>query len=239
GITYDQLVVSGNVTVGGALSPVSTNAGSIPNGSTFTVIRNDGAAAVTNTFAGLPQLALLTNGPLVWRVNYLGGNGNDVDLTLISGGASNTPPVLAAVSNRTLIAGQWLLITNTATDSDLPAQTLTFSLTVFPTGAVVNASNGVLSWRPALAQAPSTNPFTVRVTDNGTPNLSATTNFLVTVLPVATPIVTTAIVQTNRFRLTVAGDTGPDYTVQATTNIPGWTNTSNFQRRFYHVVPGP
>src|SRR5439155_14858565 len=40
----------------------------------------------------------------------------------------NSAPVLAALPDRTIMAGRTLMITNSATDSDLPANTLTFSL---------------------------------------------------------------------------------------------------------------
>ena len=45
----------------------------------------------------------------------------------------NSPPSLAPISNRTVNAGITLTITNSATDPDLPYQTLTFSLLDAPT----------------------------------------------------------------------------------------------------------
>ncbi len=74
---------------------------------------------------------------------------------------ANTAPALAAISDASLVAGQTLLVTNSATDADVPAQTLTWSLLNPPSGAIINATNGLLTWRPAIAQSPSTNPITV------------------------------------------------------------------------------
>ena len=70
---------------------------------------------------------------------------------------TNTPPVLAAITDRTIGVGVTLNITNLATDSDVPAQTLTFSLPAAPTNAVIDATSGVLTWRPLTTQANSTN----------------------------------------------------------------------------------
>ena len=94
----------------------------------------------------------------------------------------NTAPVLAPVSPRTVNEGVLLLVTNLATDNDLPANTLRFSLgTPRPVGATLNTNTGVFSWQPTDTQGPSTNTITVVVTDNGVPSLSATQRFTVIV----------------------------------------------------------
>jgi hypothetical protein len=59
------------------------------------------------------------------------------------------------------------------------------------------------------------------VTDNGTPNLSATNNFTVTVNPLTQPNVDTAVSSAGQFTLSVSGQVGPDYTVQVSTNLTG------------------
>lgn len=173
-----------------------------------------------------------------------------------SGSPANTSPVLSPVSNRTLTAGQWLLITNTATDAEVPAQTLTFALPIAPAGAILNSSNGVLSWRPSIPQAPSSNPFTITVTDNGTPSLSATQSFTVTVAMPAAPQIIVPLWTNGQFRLSLSGDLGPDYTVETSADLVSWqalftTNpisvpffwldrsASNSPMRFYRVNLGP
>jgi len=94
----------------------------------------------------------------------------------------NTPPVLAAISNRTVYANTLLTFTASATDTDQPPQTLTFSLgTGAPTGASIT-SGGVFTWTPTAAQAPSTNALSVIVTDSGVPQMSATNSLSVVVL---------------------------------------------------------
>jgi hypothetical protein len=85
----------------------------------------------------------------------------------------NNTPVLAAQLSRNVPEGGLILITNTAIDSDTPAQRLTFSLEPgTPTNAVINPTNGVFSWVPTEAQGPGNYSIGVRVTDDGTPPLS-------------------------------------------------------------------
>src|SRR5262249_50103985 len=55
--------------------------------------------------------------------------------------------------------------TANATDSDVPAQSLTFSLVGAPAGATIDGSTGAFSWTPTEAQGPGSYPFTVRVGD--------------------------------------------------------------------------
>ena len=66
----------------------------------------------------------------------------------------NLAPVLNAIGNRTVIAGNMVAFTATATDADLPANTLTFSLDPgAPAGAAITAG-GNFTWTPTIAQAP-------------------------------------------------------------------------------------
>lgn len=89
------------------------------------------------------------------------------------------PPVLWPIPNQTVTVGKTLAFTNTAVD--LAGNQLTFSLKpVAPTNALLNATNGVFSWTPTQDQIGS-NAFTVVVTDNSQPPLSATRSFVVTV----------------------------------------------------------
>jgi hypothetical protein len=93
----------------------------------------------------------------------------------------NEAPVLQAIAPQTVNEGQQLTFTATATDADLPANTLTFSLQNAPAGAVINPTSGVFTWTPTEAQGPGVYTFTTTVTDNGTPALSDTKPVSVTV----------------------------------------------------------
>lgn len=79
----------------------------------------------------------------------------------------NHPPSLAAVSNRTLMAGQTLTVTNIATDPDTPVGPFTFALLSAPPGTTLQPVTGVLNWRPGLADVGQTFEFRLRVWDTG------------------------------------------------------------------------
>jgi hypothetical protein len=101
----------------------------------------------------------------------------------------NVAPVLGAIGPRTIDEGSELTFTATATDADIPANSLTFSLaTGAPAGASINSSTGQFTWTPP--NGPTTASITVRVTDNGTPAMSDYETILVTVNNVAPHITT-------------------------------------------------
>ncbi|MCX6924831.1 MAG: putative Ig domain-containing protein [Verrucomicrobia bacterium] len=94
----------------------------------------------------------------------------------------NSAPTLAPIANRTINEGFTLVITNTATDSDLPRNWLSYALgSGVPNGASIDPATGVFTWRPTDTQGPSTNHIVLIVSDNGTPSLSATQQFTVVV----------------------------------------------------------
>jgi len=94
----------------------------------------------------------------------------------------NQAPWLAPIASVTINEGFTLLVTNVATDLDLPANTFSFTFaTTPPPGATLNATNGLFRWRPSETQGPSTNLMGLVVSDNGAPSLSATQYFTVIV----------------------------------------------------------
>lgn len=88
--------------------------------------------------------------------------------------AANTAPLLGAIADRTVNEASRLSVQFSATDSDQPAQVLTYALVGSPPSGVTVSTAGLLNWVPTESQGPSTNLIEVRVTDNGTPPLSAT-----------------------------------------------------------------
>ena len=167
----------------------------------------------------------------------------------------NQAPVLAPISNQTLIAGQTLTFTNVAADADIPAQSLMYSLSNAPAGSSISPSGGAFTWRPAIAQSPSAQMITVIVTDNGVPNMSAAQNFTATVNRPANPTLSSPFIAKGQFALSISGNLGPDYLIQSSSNLlvwstiststPAsmpfwWTNTNPQQpMQFYRVVLGP
>ena len=110
------------------------------------------------------QISLMTNHTLA----YWGGGvaTNTVTFNLVLP-PPPSPPVLMALTNTSLIAGQNLLVTNHASDPNMPSQRLVFSLLTAPSGVGINATSGVIAWRPTIAQSGTSNLFTVVVTQNG------------------------------------------------------------------------
>jgi pectate lyase len=169
---------------------------------------------------------------------------------------ANTPPTLDPVTNRTVVAGVTVNITCTATDTNSPTQTLTYALFNPPAGATFSTNAGVFNWRPAIAQGGSAYPMSVAVSDDGTPSMSATQSFTITVTTPVQPALQQPSSSNGQFSLLVNGDAGPDYVLQASTNLVNWTNifttnspplpflwnddsAGNFNQRFYRVLLSP
>ncbi|MDF7823700.1 carbohydrate-binding protein [Pontiellaceae bacterium B12227] len=141
----------------------------------------------------------------------------------------NAAPVADAISDQMILAGGNLMLTHSASDADVPVQTLTYSLKSPPVGASINSTNGAFSWRPLISQSPSLQTVSVAVSDNGVPMLGTTRSFNVTVARPAEPTLSSAVITNGQFSFSVDGDAGPDYTIQTTTNLTGgWTSVSNF-----------
>jgi hypothetical protein len=137
---------------------------------------------------------------------------------------TNHPPVLAAIPDRTLHALMTLTLTNTATDPDMPQQTLTFSLDPgAPAGASIVRTNGLFSWIPADTQV-GLHDITVRVIDNGQPSLSDAKSFIVTVLP--RPLLHATPLGKELVTLNWSSLAGTSYRVLSTTNLAGATWTA-------------
>ncbi len=94
----------------------------------------------------------------------------------------NAPPAIGLIGDKSVDEGSALNIAVSATDTNVPAQTLTYLLDAgAPSGASLNSGSGLFQWTPTEAQGPGIYPVTVRVTDNGSPSLNATQSFTVTV----------------------------------------------------------
>jgi N-acetyl-anhydromuramyl-L-alanine amidase AmpD len=129
----------------------------------------------------------------------------------------NTKPALSAITGRSVHAGSLVLITNTASDLN-PEQSLTFSLDPgAPAAASIDPTNGVFSWLTTPGDAGSTNSFTVRVTDNGSPKLDDAQSFTITVG--ATLTVQTITSSNGTVTLTWSALTGKSYRVQYKTDF--------------------
>ena len=174
----------------------------------FTATATDPDAGQTLTFslgAGAPAGAAITaGGNFTWTPTEVQGPGtfpvtvivtdngspnlNDSETIQVTVTEVNVAPILAAIGNKTVAEGALLSFTATATDADIPANTLTFSLGAgAPAGAAISAG-GNFTWTPTSAQV-GTFPITVIVTDNGVPPMNDTETIQVTVTDVtAAPV---------------------------------------------------
>ena len=216
-----------------------------------------------------------TNGVITWTPTEAQGPGTNLFTTIVSDGSIsatnsfvvtvnevNSAPVLPVQGNLTLDDLTALTVTNTATDSDIPANNLSYALLAAPSGSSID-TNGIITWTPLSAQGNSTNLFTTVVTDDGLPPLSATNSFLVFVNPapvIPQPVIQSITLSNNIVTVTWSSvsrgiyqlqynedltqanwtDLAPD--VHATGTIAAATNAvSNSTQRFYRVwvVPLP
>ena len=92
GLNHDQLDVHGTVTLNNSqIIPLLGPA--LSAGMVIRILNNDGAEPIVGTFASLPEGATLTNTNGPWlRINYTGGDGNDVELRVL-----NPPPVVDSI----------------------------------------------------------------------------------------------------------------------------------------------
>ena len=170
---------------------------------------------------------------------------------------SNLPPIIAPVPDQIIYVLTPLTITNSASDTNLPVQTLAFSLnTNAPAGAVIDPASGIFYWTPDITYTNTTNALNVIVTDNGLPPLSATNSFSIIVAP--PPVIQGLAISNNMVTVTWSAMPGQGYRLQfknhfADTNwtdVPGdmWpsntpaitTNAFDItQPRFYRVMVLP
>jgi len=133
-----------------------------------------------------------TQGPGVYPVTFTATDNatppmSDNAAITITVNEVNAAPALAPIGNKVVSVGSTLAFTATATDSDIPPNTLCFSTdTSSPPGVTMDCISGAFTWTPSPGQAGGTFVVTVRVTDSGIPPLSDYEIILVTVVPQAT-----------------------------------------------------
>jgi regulation of enolase protein 1 (concanavalin A-like superfamily) len=180
---------------------------------------------VTNTLNGNVQTnaSINTNGVISWTPSETQGAGTYSFMTVVADSGItpstttnsfivtvnelNAPPTLPSQPDQMVFGTALATIINTASDSDVPANSLGYLLTVTNLSGntvVTNASisaGGVISWTPTIAQLPSTNLFTTVVTDTNTAatndqSLSATNTFIVIALesPLVLPAQTNQVI---------------------------------------------
>ena len=93
----------------------------------------------------------------------------------------NDAPVLAAIADKIIPQASTLTFTAGATDPDLPADALTYSLVDAPPGAEIDPASGKFTWTAPAVAGRVSYAITVRVSDAGTLSLWDEEKFFVTV----------------------------------------------------------
>ena len=106
---------------------------------------------------------------------------SDSETITVTVGEANRPPIIGSIANQSVEQGTTVSVTATASDPDLPANNLTFSLTgSVPAGAGMTPA-GDFTWTPGASQAPGTYTIRVVVSDDADVPATAQTTFTVTV----------------------------------------------------------
>ena len=129
---YDQIDVSGEVSLSGMLQ-ISLPTGFVPvGGEAFVLIQNDGSDAVKGAFDGRPEGSLITVGDVTFSISYSAGDGNDVSLTTMyvtyvvsSTANSGQGSLSAAITNANTHPGNDVIVFQVSGAIDGPFPTIT------------------------------------------------------------------------------------------------------------------
>lgn len=128
----------------------------LANGTSFTIIDNNGTLPVTGTFKNLPELSLIKVGNYNLRITYKGGTGNDVVLL----DDRTTPVTITSALTDTVLVNRAMTYTITGIQSPN-----SFSASGLPVGLSINTSTGVISGTPSQS---GVFPVTLTATNGNT-----------------------------------------------------------------------
>src|SRR5262249_10343862 len=148
------------------------------------------AQSLTYSLSGAPEGASInpTTGVFSWTPTEAQGPGSfsftvrvndhgapdlfdEETITVTVNELNQYPHITLGNSLFAVAEGSTLNFTIPASDQDLPANALTFSIISAPAGASINAATGEFSWTPTEAQGQGEYSFNIFVTDDGSPNL--------------------------------------------------------------------
>lgn len=158
---------------GNELSPitftVTATDSTLPGGSiTYSLVDalfNSSINATTGVYTWTPTETQGDGTTYTVRIRASDGQLASEQTVSITANEVNVAPVLATIPAQTVSEGSLLTFTASATDADLPANTLTYSLIDAPAGAAIVGGTGVFTWTPTEAQGPGSYTFSVRVSD--------------------------------------------------------------------------
>jgi hypothetical protein len=185
------------------LNAIGNKSGNENTPITFTASATDANSGQNLTFSlgvGFPEGASInpTSGAFIWTPAEADGPGvfsvtvrvtddgtpamSDFETISITVHEVNSAPTLARIGDRLVQEGNLLTFTALGSDTDIPAQSFSYSLDEgAPAGAAINPTSGVFTWAPTEAQGPGEYTLTIIVTDGGSPALNASETIRVTV----------------------------------------------------------
>ncbi|MFN8348760.1 MAG: T9SS type A sorting domain-containing protein [Spirosomataceae bacterium] len=142
-VDFRQLNVVGGVNLEGVNLVLSTSNSFNPAvGQSFTIVNNDGNDGITGTFAGLAEGAVISNflgSSLNVTISYLGGDGNDIVLSIVNTAPSFTPG--AAVSLQKGSPAGAAVSLGTVSDTQTAAGSLTLTQIAGGTASGITLTN--------------------------------------------------------------------------------------------------
>ena len=154
---FDKFFVQGTVNLDGSALTGTATPFPAPPGTKLVILDNDGTDAIVGKFTSQPEGSTVTLGGRLFKISYVGGSGNDVELTTI-----NSAPVLngslSATPNPAAI-GQTVTLIALASDVDGDTLTYTWDFGDGTTGAgasVVHLFNSAGSYTATVAVSDGT-----------------------------------------------------------------------------------
>jgi len=135
----DQINVSSVALVNKPQLAVTGIAGTLPLGTSYTLINNTGTGAVAGTFKNLSEMAMVTASGYNFRITYKGGTGNDVVLL----DDRTTPVTITSKLSDTTLVGRAYNYNITAIQNPT-----SFHATGLPAGLSIDTLGGVISGTP-------------------------------------------------------------------------------------------
>ena len=120
---FDLLNTTGTVAVGGALNLTPASSFHALIGTKLVIVSNDGVDAISGIFSGTPEGTVVIAGALSFKVSYVGGDGNDLELTMLNA----IPVIISAATATPSSAGIGQQIAFSVTADDANSDTLSYA----------------------------------------------------------------------------------------------------------------
>ncbi|MBX7106718.1 MAG: putative Ig domain-containing protein, partial [Gemmataceae bacterium] len=143
----------------------------------------NGTFEITNGTSASVNYVYPSNGSFTAKARVEDKDGGFTDYTVpVTVLKANNAPTLDTIANQSATESVAYSLQTVAGDVDA-GQSLAYFLDTAPSGMTISGT-GLIQWTPTEAQGPGSYPVTVRVTDNGLPNKSATRIFTINVAEV-------------------------------------------------------